>query len=543
MVLATDLIHMMDPSGAPQNVNFDEPVATFDARYILAGAAAPLGAEYVVISLDGDLTDERVLTGTANQISIADGGAGGNVTLATPQDIHNAATPTFAGGTFNGAVLIDGSADVVQLTVQANATQNANLQEWEDSGANVVLAIMGDGDIFTDRWLASETNTFIGVGVVGSGNLAHVAGNTGWRNVGLGWHVLEDLETGYDNVGIGYLACSSVTIGYGNVGIGVNANKSTTEGYQNFAIGGNSLFNNTLGVQNVGVGDSSLFSNIGGSYNFGLGFSALRMNTSGSSNIGIGSHANRRNTTAGFNIAIGDSANYNNQEGYYNTIIGSQAGKGTSAHNKANNVIIGYQAGFLAQDANNNILIGYQAGNVITTGDGNIIIGYDIDPSAADASYELNIGGYITGIIDDGTLLITSQNAATVPFTVKGAVAQSVNLQDWKDSDGDIFSHVLAGGELIQYMQTVAKAGAYVATVDDCVILCDANGGVFTITLTAANGNAGLNFHIKKTDNSVNAVTIDGNAGETIDGDLTVDITDQYESLHIVCDGSNWHVL
>ena len=34
MVETTDLIHMMDPSGAPQNVNFDEPVSTFDGRYL-----------------------------------------------------------------------------------------------------------------------------------------------------------------------------------------------------------------------------------------------------------------------------------------------------------------------------------------------------------------------------------------------------------------------------------------------------------------------------------------------------------------------------
>lgn len=33
MVVATDLFHMMDPSGAPNNINFDEPVSTFDARY------------------------------------------------------------------------------------------------------------------------------------------------------------------------------------------------------------------------------------------------------------------------------------------------------------------------------------------------------------------------------------------------------------------------------------------------------------------------------------------------------------------------------
>lgn len=36
MVSGTDLLHMMDPSGAPQNVNFDAAVSIFDARYALA---------------------------------------------------------------------------------------------------------------------------------------------------------------------------------------------------------------------------------------------------------------------------------------------------------------------------------------------------------------------------------------------------------------------------------------------------------------------------------------------------------------------------
>ena len=39
VVVVTDLFHMMDPSGAPQNVNFDEPVSTFDARYLIEKAS------------------------------------------------------------------------------------------------------------------------------------------------------------------------------------------------------------------------------------------------------------------------------------------------------------------------------------------------------------------------------------------------------------------------------------------------------------------------------------------------------------------------
>jgi hypothetical protein len=89
----------------------------------------------------------------------------------------------------------------------------------------------------------------------------------------------------------------------------------------------------------------------------------------------------------------------------------------------------------------------------------------------------------------------------------------------------------------------VSKTENYTATNSDHVILCDASGGAFTITLPAAGGVTGIIYHIKKIDSSANAVTIDGNSAETIDGDLTIDLALQYESVMIVCDGSNWHIL
>lgn len=46
-----------------------------------SGGGAPTGASYVVIGLNGTLTAERVLT-AGSGISITDGGAGGNVTIA-----------------------------------------------------------------------------------------------------------------------------------------------------------------------------------------------------------------------------------------------------------------------------------------------------------------------------------------------------------------------------------------------------------------------------------------------------------------------------
>lgn len=75
------------------------------------------------------------------------------------------------------------------------------------------------------------------------------------------------------------------------------------------------------------------------------------------------------------------------------------------------------------------------------------------------------------------------------------------------------------------------------------VVLCNAASGAITVTLPAASGNDGRHYHVKKIDSSGNAITIDGNGSETIDGETTQVITLQYNSLNLVCDGSGWHIL
>lgn len=89
-----------------------------------------------------------------------------------------------------------------------------------------------------------------------------------------------------------------------------------------------------------------------------------------------------------------------------------------------------------------------------------------------------------------------------------------------------------------------SETAAYTATSIDFLILCDATSAAFSVTLPAAADNKGKLLAIKKTDASVNAVTIDGNASETIDGATTVSLGSQYSSRLLMSDGlSNWAVL
>lgn len=63
-----------------------------------------------------------------------------------------------------------------------------------------------------------------------------------------------------------------------------------------------------------------------------------------------------------------------------------------------------------------------------------------------------------------------------------------------------------------------------------------------TVTLPDAAGNDGAKLYIKNI-MSANTVTLDGLAGDTIDGELTLILGSQYQSATIVSDGTNWFII
>ncbi len=75
---------------------------------------------------------------------------------------------------------------------------------------------------------------------------------------------------------------------------------------------------------------------------------------------------------------------------------------------------------------------------------------------------------------------------------------------------------------------------------DNVQVNVSASGGAVTIVFYAASGNAGKIITVKKTDSSANAVTLDGNASETLDGATTLTLSAQHDSATLVCDGTNW---
>jgi len=72
-----------------------------------------------------------------------------------------------------------------------------------------------------------------------------------------------------------------------------------------------------------------------------------------------------------------------------------------------------------------------------------------------------------------------------------------------------------------------------------CVVAVDASGGTVTVTLPGASNCEGRLYVIKKTDSSSYGVTIDAGSS-TIDGNSSVSLSSQWNSVTIVSDGTNW---
>jgi hypothetical protein len=83
----------------------------------------------------------------------------------------------------------------------------------------------------------------------------------------------------------------------------------------------------------------------------------------------------------------------------------------------------------------------------------------------------------------------------------------------------------------------------YTQLATDWLVLCDASGGAITVNLLTAVAADAREITIKKTDSSANAVTVDPNGTETIEGETDGTITLEGESWTLRSDGANWRLV
>jgi hypothetical protein len=74
------------------------------------------------------------------------------------------------------------------------------------------------------------------------------------------------------------------------------------------------------------------------------------------------------------------------------------------------------------------------------------------------------------------------------------------------------------------------------------ILYADPTSGAITVNLPAVASSTGAILTVKNI-GTTNAVTLDGNSSETIDGATTKALSSQYDVVTIHCDGSAWHII
>jgi hypothetical protein len=92
-------------------------------------------------------------------------------------------------------------------------------------------------------------------------------------------------------------------------------------------------------------------------------------------------------------------------------------------------------------------------------------------------------------------------------------------------------------------MSVVSYAAGPVTLNTQDLAVVDASAAPVVVNLPAVASASGRVYRVKKVDATANALTLTASGAETIDGSNTQALTSQYDSLTVVCDGSEWHII
>jgi hypothetical protein len=109
------------------------------------------------------------------------------------------------------------------------------------------------------------------------------------------------------------------------------------------------------------------------------------------------------------------------------------------------------------------------------------------------------------------------------------------------DGDVDVNASLLLDVEDISAAEAAALGESITLTTTQSGFVVVSATQAITLVLPAVSGNGGLDYVVVKKSTEAVAVTLDGNASETINGSTTNNSIDaQYDFLGIFCTGSEW---
>ncbi len=146
-------------------------------------------------------------------------------------------------------------------------------------------------------------------------------------------------------------------------------------------------------------------------------------------------------------------------------------------------------------------------------------------------------------------------NSVDLKLAVEMGLLQFRNRQQENIPKSDIYDNIIpavladtreaefadSATELIRNTKTVISN--YTIVINDDVILVDASAKEVIVTLPTAVGINGYHFNIKRISDGPNNAVVAAPPGETIDGEDSQAITQQYMSYPIISNGTGWHIL
>jgi hypothetical protein len=117
-----------------------------------------------------------------------------------------------------------------------------------------------------------------------------------------------------------------------------------------------------------------------------------------------------------------------------------------------------------------------------------------------------------------------------------------------RDNNGDVTARDYLATRTVRadggfFAGLVSKTANYTLAFTETTVLFDATSGALTATLPPASGVADQIYCIEKIDSSANAVTIDPDSAETVSGLSSWVLYNQWDSVLIQSNASNWVVI
>lgn len=120
-------------------------------------------------------------------------------------------------------------------------------------------------------------------------------------------------------------------------------------------------------------------------------------------------------------------------------------------------------------------------------------------------------------------------------------LADSASLWLAYDSNSSRWRVIGGSGSGSGTSTVTAVSGDYSILATDSILLVTCSSA--DITLTLPTPVSGKIFYVKKLDSTTYKVIVSRNASESIDGRTTVEIYNQYDSMQLVSNGTNWYLI